>query len=469
MAIAPLGAPINYQMQVQQPFQAALGGLQTGLQLANIQAQAEQARAAAEQQRAFQAEAAKLSVNPNPGFADYQRLALVAPKERQEGILKLFEAQTKDAQENSLRLGGQVLAAVNANDLDTAQNILRAQAEGLKNAGNMQQAEAYTRMADLVRANPTLARDTVGYMVASLPGGKGIFDALKVQTETRIREEAAPAELAKTRAEAVKLGVDAAVARMLAPAQLDELKARAAELKARADEAGTKLSTGSEKLLNDAVAKSEVATGSANNFDRFASEVNARIQSGQGGTIGEWFATTAAAQALERLFGYTTRGQLQTEFVRLRNEQVVKNLPPGAASDSDIRLFLQGFPSETASFETMASFARGMAKAQRFVSRAEEAKAEWVSSFNGLGPAKAPTNIGGVDVTPGTTFLQFQRDLASQIGQELQAPAPGAQAAPGQPAAAPGATAPLPRTGRAPGESGRRGVTSPQGAVVVDY
>ena len=467
MAIAPLGSPINYQQQVMQPFQAAFGGLQTGVELAGIQSKAEQARIAAEQQRAYQAEATKLAGMANPGFADYQRLALVAPADRQAGILKMFEAQTKDAQENSLRLGGQVLAAVNANDLDTAQSILRTQAEGLRNAGNAQQADAFTRMADLVRANPTLARDTVGYMVASLPGGKGIFDALKVQTETRVKEELAPAELAKTRAEAAKLGVEASVARMLAPAQLEELKARTEKLRAEAAEAGTKLSSGSEKLLNDAVAKSEVATGSANNFDRFASEVNARIQSGQGGTIGEWFATTAAAQALERLFGYTTRGQLQTEFVPLRNEQVVKNLPPGAASDSDVRLFLQGFPSETASFETMASFARGMAKAQRFVSRSEEAKAEWVSSFNGLGPAKAPTTIGGVDVAPGTTFLQFQRDLANQIGQELQAPAPGAQAAPGQPAAPAGA-APLPRTGRAPGESGRRGVV-PQGAVVVEY
>lgn len=444
MAINPLGAPIDYQRQVQQPFAQALGGLKTGLEIAGIQSQTEQARIAAEQQRAFQTEAAKLAGMANPGFQDYQRLLLVAPKERQEGILKLFEAQSKDAQENSLRLGGQVLAAVNANDLDTAQDILRTQAEGLRNAGNAQQADAYTRMADLVRANPTLARDTVGYMVAALPGGKGIFDALQVQTKTRIAEEMAPAELAKTRAEAVKAGVDARVASMLAPAQLEESLARARKLTAEAEDAGRKLTTGAEKLLTDSVTKSEAAAGAAGNFDRLATEIDARLRSGQGGTIGEWFATTAAGQALERIFGYSTRGELQREFVRLRNEQVVKNLPPGAASDSDVRLFLQGFPAETSSFEDMASFARGMGKAQRIVSRTEEAKAEWVSAFNGLNPAKAPTNIAGVDVAPGTPFLRFQRDLLAKIGEEFAAPAAPPAARPQPPIAyEPGTGAPV--------------------------
>jgi len=158
---------------------------------------------------------------------------------------------------------------------------------------------------------------------------------------------------------------------------------------------------------------------------------------GSGG-FANWFGTTAGGQLLGRIFGFSSVSDLQREFVRLRNEQLIKNLPPGAASDSDVRLFLQGFPPDTASFETMASFARGMAKAQRSVARSEEAKADWVSAFNGLGPAKASTIIGGVDVMSGTTFLKFQRDLAKQIGEELQAAA-------------------------------RRGAVPPQGPGVFDY
>ena len=40
--------------------------------------------------------------------------------------------------------------------------------------------------------------------------------------------------------------------------------------------------------------------------------------------------------------------QQKTDFLRKRNTDIVLGLPPGVASDTDVRIFSQGFPSETA-------------------------------------------------------------------------------------------------------------------------
>lgn len=40
--------------------------------------------------------------------------------------------------------------------------------------------------------------------------------------------------------------------------------------------------------------------------------------------------------------------QQKTDFLRKRNTDIVNGLPPGVASDTDVRIFSQGFPSETA-------------------------------------------------------------------------------------------------------------------------
>jgi hypothetical protein len=53
---------------------------------------------------------------------------------------------------------------------------------------------------------------------------------------------------------------------------------------------------------------------------------------------------------------------LRERFQATRNSVVVRNLPPGAASDADIALALEGVPGKTATKENIASFLRGQAK-----------------------------------------------------------------------------------------------------------
>lgn len=57
---------------------------------------------------------------------------------------------------------------------------------------------------------------------------------------------------------------------------------------------------------------------------------------------------------------------LRKEYLRVRNSDVVANLPPGVASDRDIEIFMAGFPSENANPQMLAAFMRGMAKARKY-------------------------------------------------------------------------------------------------------
>lgn len=46
----------------------------------------------------------------------------------------------------------------------------------------------------------------------------------------------------------------------------------------------------------------------------------------------------------------------KTAFLRTRNTDIINSLPPGVASDTDVRIFSQGFPSENASSEEIMAY-----------------------------------------------------------------------------------------------------------------
>ena len=47
---------------------------------------------------------------------------------------------------------------------------------------------------------------------------------------------------------------------------------------------------------------------------------------------------------------------VKKDFIRRRNTQIINSLPPGIASDTDIRVFSAGFPSDNANQETVLRF-----------------------------------------------------------------------------------------------------------------
>jgi hypothetical protein len=170
--INPFQAPINYAVDVQSPFEAALGGFKLGAGVAEIEA-AKQAR---EKAQAAQTELVNLFKNPKANAADYERAIAFLPKDQAAIVTQGFERKTKDQQQNDLRMGGEVYSAIKSGNLPVAIKMLTDKAIGLRNVGREDEAKAAEASAETIKINPTGAQATIGLYMARLPGGKEFLE-----------------------------------------------------------------------------------------------------------------------------------------------------------------------------------------------------------------------------------------------------------------------------------------------------
>ena len=152
------------------------------------------------------------------------------------------------------------------------------------------------------------------------------------------------------------------------------LRERQLQLQQQSEERqANKLSAGLEKVLlgsQDQAVKSQKQAAKfetlANDFERL------RIEGGVKSTLNE---------NLKALLG--SQDQI-TEFKRQFNETRIteagKLLPPGSASDADIKLVLSSQPKENASPEQVASYLRGAAKLARFEAAFNQFRGDFISS-----------------------------------------------------------------------------------------
>jgi hypothetical protein len=226
--INPFQAPINYAVDVQSPFEAALGGFKMG----SAVAEAEAARAARERAQAAQRELTNLFKNPNATSADYARVTAFLPKDQASIVLQGFEAQTKEQQQNTLRLGTQVYTAIKSGNLPVAEMQLKEQAAALRNSGREREAQGYDDLSNLIRLNPTNAQAIIGLNIAGLPGGKDFLESADKALATIRTEAEAPSRLMELQAKAMEAQQKAANA--VITAEDDQAKARAQRLEAEA-------------------------------------------------------------------------------------------------------------------------------------------------------------------------------------------------------------------------------------------
>lgn len=431
--------PINYQLNVQSPFEAALSGFKIGATIADIQAQ----RQAQEQELArktqLQTQVTALINNPNPSARDFTNLAMLLPKNEADSMRANWETLSKDRQENELRFGGQVMSAFSSNQPQIGVQLLKERATAERNAGREQQAKAYETWAQMAEVSPQSAQKTIGIMLAGVPGGdkvlEGSIKALKAPAEIRTGEAGATKEELVTANTPTRLALEntqtAANIRNLDSQILDRsnrlildrdrLKLDRDRLQSEAEaklfelsQKGGQLDASATKIVNDAAV---AAVGSEQAAGRML-DLATRIEQEGGGrglgtTFSEKFKTITGNQD-----GFS---QLRSEYTRLRNTQAIKSLPPGVATDKDIELALKGLPPENADAPVIASFLRGMAKMSQYEAVAESAKSEWVNSVGSLGRATKDIEIGGVQVPKGTTYVDFARQFMDQRAQDLAA------------------------------------------------
>lgn len=197
-------SPINYgtffQGQAspndafQQAFQQASG-------IREMMDKREAAVRQAQAQAAMQQELADVANNPNATAADYSRLMTKYPA-LSENLKRSWDTLSADQQRTSLGSLSKVTAAFASNKPEVAVQILRDQAEGLRNAGDEQGAKRIDDIARMTEIDPAVGRSVAYSMVAAVPGGDKIIEGLgKVGAEARA-QAMAPAELRKAEAQA---------------------------------------------------------------------------------------------------------------------------------------------------------------------------------------------------------------------------------------------------------------------------
>ena len=231
--INPFQAPINYSVDVQNPFEAALGGFKLGAAGAEAQMQAQ----AREQALKAQTELKTLFENPNATAADFARVSSFLPKDQAESVRKSFEIMTTSQQQNKLQQSGQVYTAIKSGQPDIAKGLLRDQADALRNSGREQEAKATETYLQLIDINPTGSQATIGLMLATLPGGKELLENIDKTLSTGRAEALAPSALRDAVAKAEKAVADATVAQSTAANASEKAKADADLAKAQAAKA----------------------------------------------------------------------------------------------------------------------------------------------------------------------------------------------------------------------------------------
>lgn len=469
--INPFQGPINYSVDVQSPFEAALGGFKIGAAGAEMQAQQQKRNleiAAMEQAQKRQTELADLFKNPNASSADYERVVAFLPKDQAAIVTGGFERKTKEQQLNDLRMGGEVYSAIKSGQPNIAIQMLTDSAAAFRNSGREQEAKAAEASAKAIELNPTGAQTTVGLYMAKLPGGTGyleaadkalstiraealapsavikavadadkaVADAKTAQATATNAPERAAADAAKAVADANKAKVDAQFAGPLAQASLNlnaaqikninsEIGNRAANLNLNIQTTqatvAEKLSSiqknltdvpaDTRKLINESAVLAATSKQSADQFNDLAKRLDA-----SGGGYGVF---SSASDFLKKGAGFQGgMTQLRQEYTRLRNTAAIKSLPPGPATDKDIAMALKGFPSDNASAGDLSSFLRGMGKLQDIDASINNAKTDWLSQNNGtLTRAKGTFVAGDYATKPGETFNDFSQRIIGDVSK----------------------------------------------------
>lgn len=457
--INPFQGPINYAVEVQSPFEAALGGFKVGQAGAEMQAQAQ----ARERKQQFQTGLSDFFKKPDRTYEDLEKLLPFADKQQFDALTKVGESMDKRRLDTEKRFSAQTLLALES-DPAIAKTMLQERAEAEKDPNQKRAFEAIIKTIDV---EPTRAAQMLELTSAATFGKdwyKGITDA---RTERRTAAKA-PAELNEAIAKADKAVADATTAQATATNAADKAKAdadkavadaqkakvqaqyaekveiaglnktnwdisnlrsqisdRSARLnldaqKTAADVANTMSSiqknlndipADTRKLINESATLAATSKQSADQFNDLAKRLDA-----SGGGYGVF---SSASDFLKKGAGFQGgMTQLRQEYTRLRNTAAIKSLPPGPATDKDIAMALKGFPSENASATDLSSFLRGMAKLQDVDASINNAKTDWLANNRGtLTRAKDTFVAGDYATKPGETFNDFAQRIVVDVSK----------------------------------------------------
>ena len=126
-----------------------------------------------------------------------------------------------------------------------------------------------------------------------------------------------------------------------------------------------------EKNVSTAEEKAYNSQKAADDIDGVIADLNEF--GGNEGLLG-WMTETAKGW-----FGYENGvTQWKADYTRMKNQDAIKNLPPGVASDKDIEMVMKGFPTENWDKEQLRSWLRGYKKVKLYEARYNEFKSNYI-------------------------------------------------------------------------------------------
>lgn len=194
--------PINYDVQVQSPFAAALQGYQGGAAIRNDQAQQTQLQAQRAQQVAMQQDLYNLSTKEGVTGQDYAGAMTKYPQLSKQ-LKESWDVLNSSQQQAKLTQGTQAYAAIRAGRPDIAERTFRERSEAAKAAGDEKGGKEFESMADLIKLDPKNAATSVGLSLAAYLGPEKFASTYASLGGEQRASDKFPTDMRKDRAEAV--------------------------------------------------------------------------------------------------------------------------------------------------------------------------------------------------------------------------------------------------------------------------
>jgi len=215
--INPLGQPINYAVEVQNPFEAAIGGFKLGAGVAEAQA-AQQARTLAlEQQTKFQTGLNDFFKKPpeERQFADLDAILPLANKQQFDALKQINEGMDKRRQDASKLFSTQALLAVES-DPTVAKTMFQEKLALEKDPNQQRALQSFISAIDI---DPLKAAGMIELSGAATFGKEWYEGITKARGERR-EKLSEPAKLEKLKNEAILSGIEVEYAPDMAAAKL---------------------------------------------------------------------------------------------------------------------------------------------------------------------------------------------------------------------------------------------------------
>jgi len=432
--------PINYGIQAPSAFESLVSGLKLGTSLQEMQAQREQRALQAEKlqqdmemRQKQQEQLQLLRAKPFNQWTseDVTSASMFMPKEGLTFLQQQMSSMSADQRRaRALQLGQLASVTLMGDKERTAaafDQMIEAETNPREKAALMAQRQtALSNPEELAKMYATMLPglgDEGKEVASNLLKTRQLTPEAKLSAaRAQFADVLAENEVAKAAAEARRLGLES-----------DKLVQEVAEAK-RKLASGPELESDARKLVNDSVTSSMASRSLASQYESLANNISVELASG---------VRARGEEAVRRFFG--SEGQvtrLRQEYRRLRNSQVLQNLPPGAASDVDIQIAMDAFPAETADPDVLVRFLRGTAKLQRYDAALASAKAEWTAQNGSLGRTRRDITVMGQTIPAGSNFDQTIGSLLPNVDvldvEGVAQPggqAPAAVTAPARPAA----------------------------------